>query len=299
MRALGYVLHMGLFGLALFGLYAVRGQPGRGGYRARLVGWLRGMAVLALLQVGVAGMLGALSMSGAASPRELEPALLSALLTGSAVGMAWMLRVAALVAVLAGLFCFRRRGTAWLWCTAAGAAVALGSLVWNGHGAMNEGLGGMVHKGADMLHLFAAGAWAGALLGLLLMLCWQPRLLDGAQLQLLRAAIRRFAWVGTIIVASVLATGAINYLMVVGTDLEVLANAGYGRLLLIKLALFALMLLLAACNRYRLGPSLDRACTPQALTAARRALLGSIALETAAMLLVIMLVAWLGTLSPV
>src|SRR3546814_15811165 len=45
----------------------------------------------------------------------------------------------------------------------------LSSLAWSGHGAATEGGAGMVHLGADILHLLAAGAWVGALAALLLM----------------------------------------------------------------------------------------------------------------------------------
>ncbi|MGR5270147.1 CopD family protein, partial [Vibrio astriarenae] len=51
-----------------------------------------------------------------------------------------------------------------------------------------------------------------------------------------------FARLGTLIVATLLATGTFNYLLIVGPTINGLFSTLYGRLLLIKLALFALML---------------------------------------------------------
>jgi putative copper export protein len=45
-------------------------------------------------------------------------------------------------------------------------AVALATLAWTGHGAMDEGAKGWAHLLADILHLLAAGAWSGRCLAL-------------------------------------------------------------------------------------------------------------------------------------
>jgi putative copper resistance protein D len=69
--------------------------------------------------------------------------------------------------------------------------------------------------------------------------------------------------------------------------------------LLVKLFLFALMLGLAAANRYRLTPALSRVMTDSAGAAAPlSALRASVVAETGLGLAVLACVAWLGTLPP-
>ena len=72
----------------------------------------------------------------------------------------------------------------------------------------------------------------------------------------------------------------------------------YGRLLLAKLALFGAMLGLAAINRWRLTPALAAAGSDAGAWPAERRIRLSIMLETTAAILILVLVAWLGTLDP-
>src|SRR3546814_3198171 len=70
----------------------------------------------------------------------------------------------------------------------------------------------------------------------------------------------QFSRVGTICVLVIAATGLINSQMIVGAEnLGRSLSSPYGQLLLAKLALFALMLALAAANRWRLTPALAAA----------------------------------------
>src|SRR3546814_11324873 len=68
--------------------------------------------------------------------------------------------------------------------------------------------------------------------------------------------------------------------------------------MLAKIVLFLGMLVMAAANRFRLTPGLERAIErrdhAQALSTLRR----SLALETTAAVMILGLVAWLGTLEP-
>jgi copper resistance protein D len=62
-------------------------------------------------------------------------------------------------------------------------------------------------------------------------------------------ATRRFSAMGIVIVVVVFATGIVNAWILVGSW-HALIVTGYGRLLILKLALFAIMLLIAAANRF-------------------------------------------------
>jgi len=62
--------------------------------------------------------------------------------------------------------------------------------------------------------------------------------------------------------------------------------------------LFAGMLVLAALNRFHLGPLLERSLREGQYRVAAHALRRSVVAEMAAAVLIVGLVAWLGTLSP-
>ena len=72
----------------------------------------------------------------------------------------------------------------------------------------------------------------------------------------------------------------------------------YGLLLIVKLVLFLAMLALASVNRFRLTPAFERSIAngdrPGGLGALRR----SLAIETACVVVILALVAWLVTLEP-
>ena len=124
------------------------------------------------------------------------------LLSGSATGTAWEARMAALVvASIAALVAAGR--AALLGLVTFAAAVALATLAWTGHGAMDEGAVGWVHLGADILHLLAGGAWAGALLGLVLLVARPVGRVDAAHLTLTHRALHGFGLVGTILVGTI------------------------------------------------------------------------------------------------
>ena len=69
-------------------------------------------------------------------------------------------------------------------------------------------------------------------------------------------------------------------------------------MLLIKVVLFAGMLVLAALNRFHLGPLLQRSLREGEYRVAANALRRSVLVELSAAVLIVGLVAWLGTLSP-
>jgi putative copper resistance protein D len=270
-----YVDLLLLFGVALFGVYSFE----RG---LRFKPMLRGMALIGAL-LSVAGLLLMTSaMSGETEFTALWPHLQMMLLETD-VGLAWAVRILALFIVLI------RPG---LWIASIASAVALASLAWNGHGAMDEGV---LHFFSDILHLLAAGAWLGALLALVLM---ARGLVDETRIFLLADAVKRFEWVGAFIVVTLTLSGVVNYLFIVGPRLDDVLFGTYGILLAIKVFLFAAMLVLAALNRFHLGPSLQQSLRDGQHAIAANALRRSVLVELAIALVIVALVAWLGTLSP-
>jgi putative copper resistance protein D len=163
---------------------------------------------------------------------------------------------------------------------------------------MSEGGSAWLHLVADGVHLLVAGAWFGALVALVLVASQASGKADAASVRLLADVSRGFASLGSIIVVVLFASGIANYLFVVGPELsEVFANT-YGRLLLAKLGLFAGMLALAAANRFRFAPALARALQENDAASAVSTLRNSLWLETGLAVVVLVLVALLGTLDP-
>lgn len=296
LRFMLYVDLMLLFGVALFGLFSFKGQERLSGTVLPFRGLLTGTAGLGAL-LSFAGMvLMVRAMSGESDVAELRPHI-EMMLLETEVGLAWAVRMIALaVAGLALMLNPRAPGISLVIAATAG-GIALASLAWSGHGAMDEGGRRFWHFAADILHLLAAGAWLGALLAFALMA--QHRALQSqANIRLLARAVKRFELVGALIVAIITVTGVVNYLFIVGPRLDEVLLSHYGILLAIKVLLFAGMLVLAALNRFHLGPLLEQSLREGQYRVAAHALRRSVVVEMAAAVLIVGLVAWLGTLSP-
>lgn len=294
-RFLLYMTLSGLFGLSAFGLYGLR--PDERGSALPLRALLIGCAVGALISSAVAIALLAAAMAGA-PPWPIDTQAIGLLLSGSATGTAWLVRIVALLTASAAALAAVERPAALVACASA-AGVALATLAWTGHGAMDEGGVGWVHLVADILHLLAGGAWAGALLGLVLLVARPVRHLDAAHLTLTHRALHGFALVGTVLVGTIVATGLVNAWLLVG--LAHLPNLGtmlYGQLLIAKLVLFGAMLGLAWLNRFRLTPAVERSIAAEDYRPAISNLRRSLAVEAGCAVTILALVAWLGTLAP-
>jgi len=139
---------------------------------------------------------------------------------------------------------------------------------------------------SQMLHLTAAGAWLGGLLPLLVVVREAP--LNAAHI-----AAQRFSTLGTISV-SVLAVTALFQGTLLSGGLKGLTGTAYGAVLLLKAVLFAVLIVSAAVNRFRLTPTL---AGPEA-NKAWRALALSIGIETVVGLCVVFAASLLSSLEP-
>ncbi|WP_327751827.1 copper homeostasis membrane protein CopD [Sphingobium sp. SJ10-10] len=269
-----------LAGLPLF-WWSMGGSARRGVIGALALG---GFALSALwLLASAAGMAGTPLLSPDWSVVEI-------LLKETPVGTVLVVRAVALLSILPLLF---RRGGGWNAAIALPAAIAAATLAWSGHAAASEGLAGSAHRVADALHVLAAAGWFGALLALL------GGVLAGREIGQTAAMLERFSLFGTLFVATLIVTGGFNAVMIVGLpNLPVLLHSLYGWLLLAKLALFGAMLLLAAANRWRLTPKLEAALEGGNTGAALSHLLLSLLMETSLAIIILGLVAALGTLDP-
>ncbi|AXV83667.1 copper homeostasis membrane protein CopD [Ralstonia solanacearum] len=298
--ALRFALYLDLmlvFGVALFGLRALRPEDRAAAIARRYV-----RVIVVSVAAGIVLSLWSIlvmakAMTGAAEYAELTRHVFGMILTATAFGLAWTARMAALAACLSAVAVLRRRPTARFAVLAALGATALATLTWSGHGAMDDGARGVLHAASDIAHLLAAGAWVGALVAFVLLSSARQMSAPGAVAMLSRAS-NGFAGLGTVIVATLAVTGVANYLFIVGPTVDGLITTAYGGLLLAKLALVALMLGLAAANRFRLSPRLAAAVRSADEAGAVRALRASLVTEACLGVLILGLVAWLGGLSP-
>jgi copper resistance protein D len=269
-----------LFGSPLFFVYALpHGAAPPRGAKAVAAGATAVLALASVLAIAAQASLFAGSFAEGVTSEAM-----GAVVSSMAIGKVALVRAG--VAALALLLLIRRGRAAWLGVAALG-AIAAASLAWMGHAAATEGTAGAIHRLSDALHALAACAWIGALAGFLLLFREGPAARD-----LLHTALVRFSVIGPGLVMLLLLTGLVNGWVVVGLPhIGELGTTPYGQLLLVKLALFATMLGLAAMNRYRHTAAVARGAP---LDAVHR----SLALEAAAGLAILAVVAWLGTLEP-
>ncbi len=240
----------------------------------------------------VAAEIGGLSVADAVSE-----GLAGIVLTQTAFGDAWMLRLemASLLAVLL-LLPNPNPGFASatdLICAMLAAGLAA-SLAFAGHAAATEGFDGTIHLASDGLHLVAAGAWLGALWPLSILIGRARRAGDTALAAIAYQATRRFSILGMISVAAILASGVVNTYEILGM-MAFSIGTDYNRLLLTKIGLFIAMLAIAAVNRQRLTPRLS---DERDRRRAMRRLQWNSLTEVGLGLLILAIVAVLGRMAP-
>lgn len=297
LRLFQYLDLLLLFGLPLFAWYAsaslAQGRSGLqqlGGFPLRPVlvaGTLLGLGLLATQVVRApAGILGIDAF-------ELSRDDFSWYLLHTSSGRAAMARWAALTLMVLALIWKRQPGKGLpIRAISITAGVALATLAWNGHAAAGDGISGGVRLAAGVVHLLAAGAWIGAIAALLVLLTAR----SGQLVRPLGPVLHAFALPGTIFVGLLVVTGAFHYAELLDWSVNSLFAGEYGRLMALKLALFAAMLVLAALHRWRLAPRLNQ----QKYESDRptRHLRLSIGLEGVIALLILVIVSVLGLLSP-
>ena len=171
-----------------------------------------------------------------------------------------------------------------------GAIVAASSFATNGH--TRAGSSAALATIADISHLLAAAAWGGGLV--LLALCLRARRRAGEVDHTASAALAgRFSALATVTVVLVGISGATLSWIEVGS-LDALTGTGYGRLLLVKVGVVAVIAGLGAYNHFRLVPALTRGKAQAALTQLR----GTLRLEVLALALVVALTAVLVVVTP-
>jgi putative copper resistance protein D len=249
--------------------------------------------VIAAVSGAVWLQLQAASMSGLPLGEAMTSAVLLTVLNQTQFGLVLEIRLV-LAIVLAVCLAFDRLVLPRRLALASGLGLAA-TIAWTGHAASTLDEMGILHLTADVLHLTAAAAWIGGLVSLAWLLAETRR--DPAHASLARDATRRFSTLGLASVATLFSTGIVNAWILVGS-LDAFIATGYGRLLMLKIGLFAVMITFAAVNRFWLTPRLIRSTGSGPQLNALRQLTRNSMIEIALGLAIYGIVGLLGTLHP-
>lgn len=291
-----YVDLMVLAGVTAFSLYALKPEE-RGTALLPLAKPALLLSLLGLLLSG-SGMIALVAAMTGTSLWEIDGSAFREIVTQSAIGSAWVVRMVAVAIALLAALALGRSPRLARYCLLASAVLAIATLVWTGHAGATEGWTGSLHRLSDIVHMLAAAIWIGGIAAFSWLLFQPLAHQSDAQIRIAHRALEQFSRVGTLAVALIVLTGIINSLSLMGLPHPyALFASRYGQLLLIKLALFAAMLMLAGVNRWRLTPALGAANGNP--VPALRGLRQSLVLETSTVLTILAVVAWLGTLEPI
>jgi putative copper resistance protein D len=234
------------------------------------------------------------NMSGLSLREAMGPDTLRVVWNETNFGRLWQVRsilwlgMTVALAIVIWIPRFFRSFAVWIMTLIAAALAA--SLAWAGHGQD----GGTWHLLADAIHLFTAGVWPMGLAPFALILFQLRKISAAARRPIIAALTFRFSAVSMAAVALLMASGVINGLYMVG-GVGGLVGTGYGRVLIVKSALFIAMLAIAAVNLIRLKPRLARVETADASAGMMRwNVMGELSLG----LIVVVLTAALGLMTP-
>ena len=289
---------MVLAGMAAFTLYALSATERTSTSLIPLRPIVLVLGLLGLVLSGLGLLVLAAAMMGA-SLFPVDPTHVRMILFETAIGTAWIVRMLALGIVLAAALALERFPTAMRIVVLLASSVAIATLVWTGHAGATEGVAGTIHRLSDIVHMLAASIWMGGIASFAWLLFRPAGRTSPTELAITHRALEQFSRVGTLVVGLIVLTGLINSQILIGAaNIGQIGTTPYGQLLLAKLALFGLMLVLAAANRWHLTPALDAGIASGNAFVAVIALRRSLIAEGSAALIILGLVASLGTLEP-
>ncbi len=259
-RALGYLAIALVAGGAFFAFAVWRPAAGDRWPEAE---WpftrrLRALAIAGAV-LGVAAGLAAIVLQGATAGgtsawQAFSPDVVHDVLA-TRFGSLMALRTAAFALILAALLAPRQRAIV------AFAAMPLAVLVvapaLSGHAASQSPKGVLVP--ANVIHVAAMSIWVGGLVALVTALPRATRTLaPGDRTRLLSAVLTRFSTFALIAVAALLATGILQSLLHLESWSD-LTDSAFGRAILVKTVLLAVLIAIGAYHRRRSLPALSAA----------------------------------------
>jgi copper transport protein len=206
-------------------------------------------AGLVLAPIGVLAELGSRDVGG---------------LAGTRWGQAWLVALAGLVLGAVVMVRYGNQGaeddpgTGRSRALAAGGALVVTqiAIAWSGHAGSGTDAG--IGVGLDAVHLAATGAWLGGLMGLVAVIPSTRRGVGTEDAIRLDAAIVvRFSTLAISCVGALVVTGVYRAIAELSSP-DDLVDTGYGRVLLVKLILFVVLLVGGVYNRLVLHPRMER-----------------------------------------
>jgi putative copper resistance protein D len=273
----------------LFGASAFLWKMAPAELSTRLEAQLGGLLRLAMIVTAATAVIWLMLVAGNMGEGwkdAVSAATLREVLLETRFGNVWLVRLG-LIAMLVATLLFGGGYRSRDFVVASGLVVASLGLV--GHAAMDAGLLAVLRAINHAAHLLSAGLWVGGLVPLALVLgesrSANP---DGA----VSTTLGRFSGMGHVVVAVVIATGAINTWFILG-GWSINIGSTYQSLLLAKILLVIAMIVLAIINRYVLLPRL------KSNSSALQPLYRSTLIEIFLGLMAIGLVSYFATLEPV
>jgi copper resistance protein D len=271
----------------------------------RRLAWLFWIALIIAAVSGVGWLVVlAQQLSGGTLTAVFLDRIVWIVLTRTDFGTVWTIRlvIAALLAAAVLAMSARRSLPHGFALVLQGAAVVLacclaGTLAYAGHAAAGVGAEGLAHLISDVVHLVASAAWIGALLPLAILLAGVRSDAGVPSIAAARIAVQRFSTLGVISVGAIVATGIVNSYVLAGS-VPALFDTDYGRLLMLKVALFLAMVSIAAVNRLRLTPQLVQHDDAPGAQRALRRLRNNSVIEACVAAVILAIVGVLGTLPP-
>jgi len=191
----------------------------------------------------------------AAGPPSVVNVVMTAytILSSTRLGEYWIFRFAVVVAALAASIIIARAKKpskrSWTLVLAIGLLLSLSTSLTS-HNAAATNYNPAINLLSDWIHLIAVGAWVGGL-AYFAVAIYPMNSLRKSNRKLVGDLLRRFSSVAVTCVGIIGITGLYNLVLEVGS-LSALFETGYGRILLVKIAIFAPMIVFGAFNQFAL-----------------------------------------------
>jgi copper transport protein len=265
-RWVGYLSLFVLIGMVAFPTAILRPALRRAGVRQperHGAERLMAMFTLALLVLGALLILVMQVWTSGGAITDVFGKTLRDTLFDSRFGRTWLARAALTAFAVGGLLAFLRTPdggrapwSGWLVLLLGGAALALPLVVsLNSHAAANENLAG-IGTAFTWAHLVVGGLWIGGLLNLVAVLpATLGKIKERKRRAVLSHAITRFSALAVGSVALLVATGILQWWLIVGSVSATLTS-GYGVTLIVKVGILLPLLILGAVNLLVVRPGI-------------------------------------------
>jgi putative copper resistance protein D len=189
---------MVLAGVTAFSLYALKPEE-RGTALLPLAKPAFLLSLLGLLLSG-GGMIALVAAMTGTSLWAVDGSAFREIVTQSAIGSAWVVRMAAVAIALLAALALGRIPHLARYCLLASAVLAIATLVWTGHAGATEGWTGTLHRLSDIVHMLAAAVWIGGIAAFAWLLFQPLAHQSDAQIRIAHRALEQFSRVGTLAV---------------------------------------------------------------------------------------------------